>query len=122
MAENGNLKVGKTITEVLCKSHYVNDHLEMGKKPITVAEDSGQYVFSIMIITFALDLVFFDTVFCCYCPLKKGRKENKASFAKTSLCKMSKETEKNCAQKCQDFWKKVTDRNKEKEMKVFVCT
>ena len=28
--------------EVLCKSHYGNDHLQMGKNPITVAEDLGQ--------------------------------------------------------------------------------
>jgi len=27
--------------EVLCKSHYGNDHLQMGKIPITVAEDLG---------------------------------------------------------------------------------
>ena len=40
-AENGSLKVGKIVTEVLCKSHYSNNHLQMGQNPITVAEDLG---------------------------------------------------------------------------------
>jgi len=34
-------KSGKTVREVLCKSHYGNAHLQMGKNPITVAKDSG---------------------------------------------------------------------------------
>ena len=40
-AKNGSLKVGKTTTEVLCKTHYSNHHLKIGKNPITSAEDSG---------------------------------------------------------------------------------
>ena len=40
-AENGSLKVGNTVMEVLYKSHYGKDYLQMGRNPITLAEDSG---------------------------------------------------------------------------------
>ena len=43
-AENGCLTNGKTVTEVLYKSHYGNDHLQTGKNPITVAKDLGHYI------------------------------------------------------------------------------
>ena len=40
-AENRSLKVRNAVTEVLCKFHYGNDHLQMGQSPITVAKYSG---------------------------------------------------------------------------------
>ena len=39
------LKVGQTVMEVLSKYHHGKDHLQMGKNPITVAEDSGLHPF-----------------------------------------------------------------------------
>jgi hypothetical protein len=42
-AENGCLTNGKTVAEVLCKSHYDNDHLQMGKNTLTVAQYSGLF-------------------------------------------------------------------------------
>ena len=38
--------------EVLYKSHYSNDHLQMGQNPITIAKDSGQN----LITTFSSNL------------------------------------------------------------------
>ena len=35
------LKVVNAVMEVLYKSHYGNNHLQMGQNPITIAEDSG---------------------------------------------------------------------------------
>ena len=43
-AENGCLKVENTVTEVLCKSHYVKNHMQLGQSPITVADDSCHYL------------------------------------------------------------------------------
>jgi hypothetical protein len=42
--KNWKFMVGNTITEILCKSRYGNDHLQMGQNTITIAKDSGHYI------------------------------------------------------------------------------
>ena len=46
---NGSLKVGKIVTEVICKSNYSNHHLQMGQNPITIAKVKGAKCISISV-------------------------------------------------------------------------